>query len=246
MKRFLVRAVQGKILARLLLIVLLAVIAYGVWWITFSYGAEPDKLAAARQKISIQDTSRGYLLKPIEGDHKRVGIIFVPGGRVDPLAYAYNLSDIVAEGYTVVITKPLFNLAVLDLRAVGTLLGDEASVDTWVAAGHSLGGSKACAYARESGRIEGVILFASYCTKPTDGPILNISGSLDPFTTQKSIAEHTTDMPQASYAVAEGANHAQFGSYGAQTDDAIPDAQDEAVRRYVTSQCLRWLKRFGD
>ena len=50
-----------------------------------------------------------------------VGLVFIPGAKVDPWAYASILSGLVTDDdLTVVITKPWLNLAFFDLRPLSS------------------------------------------------------------------------------------------------------------------------------
>ena len=99
-------------------LIVIAVVGIVIWSQVGVSQAEPEPLAAVKadDRIVITDDSAGIVLAPAEGAGD-VGLVFIPGGKVDPWAYAAKLSDLVAEdGITVVITKPWLNLAFFDLR----------------------------------------------------------------------------------------------------------------------------------
>lgn len=71
--------------------------------------AEPEPLAAVRadERIAIADDSAAIVLAPAGASETGAGLVFIPGAKVDPWAYASILSGLVTDdGLTVVITKP--------------------------------------------------------------------------------------------------------------------------------------------
>ena len=73
-------------------------------------------------------------------DTAPVGLIVVPGARVEPYAYMFQLSGVVEEhGVTVLITRPTPNLAFVDTRGVDDFTTASPEVDRWFVGGHSLG-----------------------------------------------------------------------------------------------------------
>ena len=85
--------------------------------------AEPEPLAAvcADERIAITDDSAAIVLAPAGASETGAGLVFIPGAKVDPWAYASILLGLVTDdGLTVVITKPWLNLAFFDLRPLST------------------------------------------------------------------------------------------------------------------------------
>ena len=148
--------------------------------------AEPEPLAAVKADpaIAITDDSAAIVLAPVEGETGD-GLVFIPGAKVDPWAYAAKLSGIVESGTTVVITKPWLNLAFFDLRPLDAFTSLAPDVDTWAVGGHSLGGVPACQLTESA---QALILFASYCANDlsTSGlPVLSLAGDLDGLSTPR-------------------------------------------------------------
>lgn len=198
--------------------------------------AEPLAAVQADPAIEITDADAGIVLSPT-GDASDVGLVFVPGAKVDPWAYASKLSGLVAEeGVTVVITKPWLNLAFFDLRPLSAFTELAPDVDTWLVGGHSLGGVRACQLAADA---DGLVLFASYCaTDLADSglPVLSVSGSEDGLSTPAKIADARHLLPgDAELQEIDGASHASFGDYGAQPGDGTPTISDEAMRDELTT-----------
>lgn len=184
---------------------------------------------------------RDYIeMTPESGTWDPVGLMFWPGGLVEPAAYQASLGVFAARGYRVVIAKVPLNLAITSLNkglALAQRLGGE-----WVAAGHSLGGTAAAwTVCDNPGSFRGLVLMASY---PTDskslaswtGAVLSVYGENDGLAGPAEIASKKSLLPPEGtgagftrYYQINGGNHGQFGSYGTQEGDGqatiTPEAQ---------------------
>ncbi len=197
-----------------------------IWSQVGVMAAEPEPLAAVRadDRIVITDDAAGIVLTPATGA-TGVGLVYIPGAKVDPWAYAATMAEVVADdGVTVVITEPWLNLAFFDLRGLDAFTSLAPDVDEWIVGGHSLGGVRACMLAADA---DALALFASYCaTDLSDSglPVLSISGSEDLLTTPEKIADARGLLPDdAVMEVIDGASHASFGAYGTQPGDGTPE-----------------------
>lgn len=203
-------------------LLLLAVGGLVVWSQVGVMQAEAGPLAEVRSnpEVSFTDTSTAVILEPTDGPGE-VGLVYIPGAKVEAAAYAATMADVVAEdGVTVVITKPWLNLAFFDLRPLSAFTGLVPDVEQWIVGGHSLGGLRACQLA---GDADALALFASYCAGDISGsdvPVTSIAGSEDGLSTPEKIAEARPLLPEeAVMTEIEGANHAAFGAYGPQAGD---------------------------
>lgn len=200
--------------------------------------AEPEPLAAVRadERIVITDDPGAIVLTPASAASD-TGLVFIPGAKVDPWAYASRLSELVAdEGMTVVITKPWLNLAFFDLRPLSAFTDLAPDVTTWMVGGHSLGGVRACMMAEDA---EALVLFASYCATDISGsdlPVLSIAGSEDGLSTPAKIADARHLLPDDAWMLeVPGAAHASFGDYGPQPGDGTPTISDADMTSAITS-----------
>jgi pimeloyl-ACP methyl ester carboxylesterase len=208
-----------------------------IWSQVGIMAAEPEPLAAVRADagIRVTDDPAGIVLAPAGGG-SRVGLVYVPGAKVDPWAYAAKLAGaVVDDGLTVVITKPTLNLAFFDLRPLDTFTDLAPDVDTWMVGGHSLGGVRACQLATDA---DALVLFASYCANDlTESglPVLSIAGSDDGLSTPEKIADARPLLPAGAELVeVEGASHASFGDYGPQEGDGTPTIDDDDMTAALT------------
>lgn len=215
----------------------MAVVGLVVWSQVGVMAAEPGPLAAVRADpaLTITDDAAGIVLAPAEGG-STVGLVFIPGAKVDPWAYASILSGVVErDDVTVVITKPWLNLAFFDPRALGSFTDLAPGVDTWMVGGHSLGGVRACQLATDA---DALVLFASYCANDLSGsglPVLSIAGSDDGLSTPEKISHARHLLPEnAELVEIAGASHASFGDYGPQSGDGTPTISDAEMHSRVT------------
>jgi len=213
--------------------------------------------------VQVDERSNYISLKPTTGTRFKTGLLFYPGGLVDPHAYIPSLQGLAVEGYTIVILKVSANLAITNRNKAASYKVHFPEVEQWVLAGHSLGGVVSCMdiYDNPSEYV-GAILMASYNDGSADlsdwdGAVLSLFGSEDRLATVESIRanedllprginiERLVDMPtsptggQTIYHQIDGGNHAQFGSYGAQSEDGTASitraAQQTAIVNYIRS-----------
>ncbi len=220
-------------------LVVAAVAGVLVWSQVGVMAAEAEPLAAVRadERIAISDDAAGIVLAPASGASGE-GLVFIPGAKVDPWAYAAILSRLVTDDdLTVVITKPWLNLAFFDPRSLSTFTDLAPGVGSWLVGGHSLGGVRACQLAPDAA---GLVLFGSYCANDLSQsglPVVSISGSEDGLSTPQKIADARPNLPADAVMVEiPGAAHASFGAYGPQAGDGTPTATAAEVEAVVVQQ----------
>jgi hypothetical protein len=221
----------------LVLVAVLAALGVALWASNAMRGERAEAMQAwENPAVSIQSTDHSIVMTPTEGANGS-GLVFVPGARVDPYAYLFKLSGIVEEGVTVVITKPLLNLAIIDTRDAETFTADAPDVERWLVGGHSMGGVRACLMA-EGADVAGLVLFGAYCANDLSGTrldVLSISGSEDGLTTADDVAANAHLLPpDADLVEIEGLNHALFGDYGPQEGDRPAAIDTEQARGAIT------------
>jgi pimeloyl-ACP methyl ester carboxylesterase len=223
----------------ILVIVVLAVTALLVYASMVMPG---DRLAAIdawdNPALSITSTDHSIVIEPT-GQSSGVGLVYIPGAKVDSYAYLYKLSGLVeTDGMTVVVTKPTLNLAFFDQRPLSTFTDDAPTVDRWFVGGHSLGGVRACQLA-DSPAVDGLMLFASYCANDlstTDLAVLSIAASNDGLTTAEKIEAAAPRLPPSTmFVIIEGGNHAGFGDYGNQSGDREATLTSIQIRDAITT-----------
>jgi len=242
----------GRIALAIIVALALVVVVFLVWAHTVMAGERPASLEAWRDPdVTIRQTERSFVIEPAAGGSD-IGLVFIPGAKVDPSAYLWKLSGIVAEsGATVVITEPTLNLAFFDTRPLSVFTADAPDITEWYVGGHSLGGVRACQFAATGADaaaeppVAGVVLFGSYCADDlsgTDLRVLSLVGERDGLSTPEKVAASASLLPaDAETVLLEGANHASFGDYGPQPGDGVATASDEETRDRITAAVSDFL-----
>jgi pimeloyl-ACP methyl ester carboxylesterase len=231
------RRIVARIALALAALLVVAVVGILIWSQVGVMAAEPAPLAAVRADagIEITDDHDAIVLAPA-GAASSTGLVFIPGAKVDPWAYAAKLSGLVADGITVVITKPTLNLAFFDLRPLDAFTSLAPGIETWMVGGHSLGGVRACQLAVDA---DALVLFGSYCATDLSAsglPVLSVGGEEDGLSTPEKIAEARDLLPaDADIVEIAGASHASFGDYGEQAGDGIPTISDAEMTAELTA-----------
>lgn len=177
----------------------------------------------AKEVYQAADKKNGFV---IFGDTQTdKGLVFYPGGLVEPAAYSIMLKKIADRGVLVILVPMPLDLAFLGLEKAKEAISLYPSVKKWALAGHSLGGAMACEYVKKyPDDFSYLILLASYPAESTslrkhNIKVLSIYGTED-------ILDRSVFMDSAARLPADtkfmeisGANHAGFGHYGPQKKD---------------------------
>ncbi|WP_353826663.1 alpha/beta hydrolase [Agromyces sp. SYSU T0242] len=245
----------GGIALGAVLALALLVVVFLVWANTLFPGDREASLDAWRSDdVEITRTDEGFLIEPT-GSGNDLGLVFIPGAKVEPSAYLYKLSGIVAAtGTTVVITHPTLNLAFFDTRPLEAFTDAAPDVDRWLVGGHSLGGVRACQLAAaqdgsDGPEVVGMVMFGSYCADDvsgTDLAVLSLIGEFDGLSTPDTVAAADDLLPPDAVSVLlEGANHASFGDYGPQPGDGVATVDRQAVHDDIAAAVEEFLVTSG-
>jgi acetyl esterase/lipase len=195
-------------------------------WASNPHQAMPEAFSSLVSDSQVVVQTEPWLVFTPAVTEPTTGLIFYPGGLVDPRAYAPSARAIAASGYLVVIPSMPLNLAVFNPNAAADIIAAYPGISNWAIGGHSLGGSMAAAYAGQNpGLIPGLILWASYPAGSNDLSsnemiVTSIYGTLDGLATPAKVLAAKPLLPVNTIWVAiEGGNHAQFGWYGPQKGD---------------------------
>lgn len=187
-------------------------------------------------RVVVEVVEGSVTLSPV-GDVPTVGILYIPGARVEPYSYLHALVDVAASGVTVVVMEPLFNMALLDRRSLDELTAAAPSVEDWILVGHSLGGVRACMLADDP-RVTGLVLFASYCASDISHltiAVHQVLASEDGLIDAEALRETRGFLPPGAVTTTiEGANHASFGTYGDQPGDGVATLKRGQMREVIT------------
>ena len=219
-----------------LAIILAGTLIWGISWATYSRPPLPEALTALESDDLVEVSQDPWLTFTPTGDIK-AGLIFYPGGRIDPRGYAPLLREIASEGYLVVVPSMPINMAIFDTNAADEIIDHFSKINSWGIAGHSVGGTSAAIYtANNPGKIAGLAIWASYPPNNTDlsganFPVYSIYGELDSRVDRPAIKERKNIMPPDTvYLEIPGGDHHQFGSY------LIDPDQDHSTTPRVVQQ----------
>lgn len=230
---------------------IVAVVAFLVWAnVLFLADRQVVLDALDNPDVSISIVDEGVLIEPTAVEGPTTGLVFIPGAKVEPIAYAGVLSEVVsASGIAVIITEPTLNLALFDQRPLEAFTAAAPSVTQWTVGGHSLGGVRAC-FLADSPEVAALILFGSFCANDlsqNDLAVLSLEGSNDELTTQQQIEDSLGLLPESAERVLiEGANHASFGDYGDQPGDGPLETDRETVRSTIADEVAGLVDSLGD
>ena len=177
------------------------------------------------------------LIAPQSTLNEPIGLIFYPGGKVEASAYLPLLDQLSQRGYTCILVKMPFNLAVFGINAADKVFDRFPEIQTWYFAGHSLGGAMASSYAgSHTQRIEGLILLGAYPINDATIPTLAIYGSED-------VKLDTTKLRSGDMNIElVGGNHAQFGNYGKQDGDGTATITRESQQAQAVEAIVSFIQ----
>lgn len=221
------------------------VLLLGAWLLLEANTYSPTQTPAAISETS-QETGAYYLFEAPEESEQN--LIFYPGALVDAASYSIWAQQVAKAGYNVYLLKMPFNLAVFNKNAAQQIIAKHPH-ETYVLAGHSLGGVMASRFSAEhKNEVSGMIYLASYPDQKgslakSKLPVLSISASEDGLVEAADIAKAKAYLPeQTQYEVISGGNHAGFGSYGAQKKDGQARITNQEQQEIIGQLIVQWLQ----
>lgn len=214
------------LIALAVIIVLLASMA--AWYVNDYYHADSTALATVADENGSAD---GVVVRELSDkaiafvpDNPTAGLVFYPGAKVQPEAYAPLMQDCAEQGILCVLLKPTFNLALIDVNAADGVTAQFPEVNTWLIGGHSMGGVAASSYLSDhADDFDGIVFLASYPSNDLsayNGAALSVAGDLDHVLNRDNYEQAKSKLPADSVEmVIAGGNHDHFGNYGDQAGD---------------------------
>ena len=169
-------------------------------------------------------------------DNPVAGLVFYPGGKVQPEAYAPLMEQCAQRGILCVLLKPTFNLAIIDMDAANGATAQFPNVSKWIIAGHSMGGVAAADYAsRHSDEFDAIAFLAAY-------PAVDLSdegrtGHYCKVVNHDFLERLNCQKPKTMQRLADcwyEGNHANYGNYGEQANDGQADITRENQQAQAT------------
>ena len=179
----------------------------------------------------------------------QTGLVFYPGGYVDPRAYAPAARDIAAAGYLVVVPTMPLNLAIFGVNEAAGIIEAFPEIEQWAVGGHSLGGAMAAQFAADHlATVDGLVLWAAYPGQNVDLSsaalqVVSIYGTRDGVAEIETIEASQERLPAITeWVIIEGGNHAQFGWYGEQSGDLEPEIDHLEQQRLTVAATVGLLE----
>lgn len=224
--------------------VVLATLGFYGWTRVARYPAFDDAASLAAEA----QTADGWVVLEPEGK-PTVGLVFYPGGLVDPAAYAPLMKRLSNGGVLAVIVPMPLDLAVFGIGRADEVVAAYPDVELWAIGGHSLGGAMACEYVSSHPEVfDGLVLLASYPAESTDLSALDVPTALI-YGTEDGVSgdvfEASVARLPAETVLVEifGGNHAQFGDYGPQKGDGSASVSREQQQRLTAESILDLARR---
>jgi pimeloyl-ACP methyl ester carboxylesterase len=235
----------------LVILVPVVLIAGFVIWANNSLQPMPEALAALESDELVQVQTEPWLeFSPTHGS-PNTGVIFYPGGKVDPRAYAPPMHQLAAQGYLAVIVPMPLNLAVFAPGKASQVITAHPEIQHWIIGGHSLGGAMAANFVKKNpSSVDGLFFWAAYPGSGDDLSqqaikVVSVSASLDGLATPDKIDASRALLPaDTGWIVIEGGNHAQFGWYGDQPGDNPAEISREEQQRIAVQAVLDLIKTY--
>lgn len=215
----------GKLRTAILTLLLGSLLLCGVVFLYLGdyYRADPAGVepALACPAVSTREIDGGRLF---DGPGDSTALIFYPGAKVEAMAYAPLMAKLAEGGIDCFLAEMPFNMAIFGSSTADYFL-EAYPYDTWIAAGHSMGGLviSGCA-ASHMDKIGGLVLLGAYPNGelPEGLPLCSIYGSEDGCLNRSAYESGKAYWPaDAEEFCIEGGNHAGFGCYGPQDGDGI-------------------------
>jgi hypothetical protein len=243
---------KKKLILVILVIIILVATAGFSYYVSDYYHADSTALAAlsSNDSYTVLNTANSITFTPTK-NKSSTGIIFYPGAKVQPEAYAPIASKLAVNGYTTIIVKMPFNLAIFGVNKADEVISQNQDITTWVIGGHSLGGVFASDYAlNHQNKIKGVIYLAAYPSANASNAsfkAISIRGSLDGLATSEQISNNLNKFPSnTTFITINGGNHFNFGNYGVQSGDNNSTISREAQQNQTVSYILAFLKNINN
>ena len=220
----------NKATRRILLIASVLIFLVVCWevYVHLDYDAENvEEYLLGEDGLLVSEIEEGWFF---DGPGEEA-LIFYPGAKVDPMAYAPLMSAFAQDGIDCFLVKMHDNLAFFGVNKAADIM-EKYNAEKWYLSGHSLGGAMAAKFAREhADSLEGLILFGAYTTSDlsnTDLSVYTIYGSNDLVVNREKLKVQTSLLPKVHGELEiQGGNHAGFAFYGPQKGDGEAEISKE-------------------
>jgi hypothetical protein len=227
-------------------------------WMANSFRAQGfDKsILESDSTITIEETNRSISFRPNQ-EKRATGLIFFPGGMVQPEAYAPMARKVAERGHSVFIVKLPFGSAPLESQQTSVMeraleiIQVNASIPYWVVGGHSRGAAIAARLANLHGNaFEGLLLIGTSHPKATAFDLSNstlavtkIYATQDGLASLEEVETNGIYLPEdTTWVLIAGGNHSQFGYMGNLLGDQAATISREAQQELTLKAILEALR----
>lgn len=222
-------------------------------WNAQAHGVNPALLQSG-EAVTVRDSGAILMFAP-RRDTTAAGVIFLPGGAIDPRAYVPLVRAVAEAGYPAVLVRLPWRAAPTDAsrRVVWDrilAIVTQHPNRRWILAGHSRGAALSARFAGEHPEaLAGLVLIAT--THPKDFtlatlpiPVTKIYATHDCVADSAAVFANAHLLPAGTRWVRlEGGNHRQFGWYGAQLGDCTATIGRQAQQAATLETLLESLQR---
>jgi pimeloyl-ACP methyl ester carboxylesterase len=230
---------------------ILAGLSFTTWlFVGFQAVDVPADVLHDDSYVTVEATDDGLEFRG-RANQRPVGLIFLPGGMVQPVAYAPLLRGIARAGYSANLLYLPMRCACTDgqeeeiFRKIRQVIQGEPNV-TWLLAGHSRGGMLAARFVHENGAagLGGLVLIGT--THPRDFsladltiPVTKVYGTSDGVAPLAKMRKNRHLLPaDTTWVEIPGGNHVQFGFYRHQLGDEKATISRTEQQRLLGSALL--------
>jgi len=230
-------------------------LAFTVWlvWNAQARGVSSGLLQSSGA-VAVRD-SGGVLQFMPRHDTTSAGLIFLPGGAIDPRAYVPLLRAVAEAGHPAVLVRLPWRAAPTDASRQVVwdrvlAIANQQPERRWILSGHSRGAALSARFAGEHPEaLAGLVLIAT--THPKEFslaalpiPVTKIYATNDCVADSAAVFANAGLLPASTRWVRlEGGNHRQFGWYGAQLGDCSATIGREAQQAATLETLLESLQR---
>lgn len=233
------RRIARFVIIALVAVLVVATVGFLAWTRLARYPAFPEAVVVAEPAKTPQGW---YVFQPAQPTD--TGLIFYPGGLVDPAAYAPLMKQLSDQGITTVIVPMPLDLAVFGVNKANDVIAAYPDIKHWIIGGHSLGGSMAAEFVKGNpAAVQGLAFLASYPADSTDLSALPIKAT-SIYGTNDGVARNVFKTSLARLpagtplVIIDGGNHAQYGNYGPQAGDGTATISREEQQQQTATAIL--------
>lgn len=207
------------------------------------------------QVVAVERTKNFIHFQPVN-DPQPTGLLFFPGGMVQPEAYAPMSRAIAEHGFNVFIVKLPFGSAPLASQEVSVMkqaleiMETNKFIQNWAAGGHSRGAAIASRFALLHGELfDALILIGTSHPKEDAFDLSNsalavtkIYATNDGLASMAEVEANARYLPDdTTWVLIDGGNHSQFGYYGSQLGDNAATINREQQQKIMIDAILSAL-----